>query len=68
MPYTEGLRRIERPKLAWRAASASDVSAFMLRALGGFVGMVTPDELSGEPVNYGRDISTLALRLEAGSF
>jgi hypothetical protein len=66
MPYTEGLHRVERPKFAWRAAS--DVSAFMLRAPEGFAGMVTPDELSGEPVNYGRDISTLALRLEAGSF
>jgi transposase len=66
MLYTEGLHKVERSKFERRAAS--DVSAFMLRTPGGFVGMMTPDEIYGEPINYGADISTLARRLEAGSF
>lgn len=66
MHYTEGLHKVERPKFERREASG--VASFLLQTPGGFGGMMTPDELYGEPVNYGTDISTLARRLEAGSF
>jgi transposase len=65
MLFTEGLHKVERPKFERRAGNG--ISAFM-RVPGDALGMMTPDELFGEPGIYGTDISTLARRIESGRF
>jgi hypothetical protein len=54
MLYTEGLHKVERPKFERRAASG--FSAFMFRVPDDdATGMMTPDEVYGEPTNQLRN-------------
>jgi len=65
MLYTQGLHKVERPKFERRAVSGFSA---LMRLDDEAIGMMMPDELFGEATNYGTDISTLAGRIEAGTF
>lgn len=66
MLFTEGLHKIERPKFERRTAGG--FSALFMQRSDDTIGMLLPEDVFGEPINYGADISTLRRRIDAGSF
>ncbi len=65
MLYPEGLHKVERSKVERRAAGG--FSELLLHR-DDSIGMMLPEEVYGEPTNYGTELSTLARRMDAGSF